>query len=290
MRSTQLSESLNATLNRYLQADHNIVQFFTHFNRIVVDKRYEEVKAIYNSRQQLSRMKLKRSPILNQVVNLYTPHIFDLFHNELDMSLSCRVKQCHELEGVVRYVISLYGDDRKYIVEALDKTNVMEIPERYILGRWRLDAKSGEIKGGKVEVDENDPKLEISARYRDLCPRMVKLATQASMYKPTYQLVDEGIKELCTKVNKMMVSFDDLGDCGSGSNIDMSSNPNFARVKGLKKNGGQKGRGRLKPWHEKTNKRIKIISQPTGLSKGMSFDEGELNPTGGESFLDNETF
>ena len=161
-------------------------------------------------------------------------------------------------------MISLYGDDRENIVEgnmevnelggekicqkirctcqkfenigilcdhaikALDSMNVMEIPERYILGRWRLDAKSGEIKGGKVEVDENDPKLEILARYRDLCPRMVKLATQASVYKSAYQLVDEGIKELCTKVNKMMVSFDDLGDCGNGNNIDMTSNPNFA--------------------------------------------------------------
>ncbi|KAL7198325.1 hypothetical protein ACSBR2_020765 [Camellia fascicularis] len=217
-------------------------------------------------------MKLKRSPILNQVANLYTPPIFDLFHNELDMSLSCQVKQCHELEREVRYMISLYGDDREYIVEgnmevnelggekncqkirctcqkfenigilcghaikALDRMNVMEILERYILSRWRLDAKSGKIKGGKVEVDENDPKLEISARYRDLCPRMVKLATQASVYKPAYQLVDEGIKELCTKVNKMMVSFDDLGDCGSGCNIDMTFNPNFARKIGQSSN------------------------------------------------------
>ncbi|KAL7203844.1 hypothetical protein ACSBR2_016989 [Camellia fascicularis] len=172
MRSTQLSESLNAALKRYLQADHNIVQLFTHFNRIVVDKRYKEVKTIYNSRQQLSRMKLERSPILNQVVNLYTLPIFDLFYNKLDMFLSCQVKECHELEGEVRYMISLYGYDREYIVEALDIMNGIEIPKRYILGRWRLHAKSGEIKGGKVAVDENDPKLEISARYRDVCPRM----------------------------------------------------------------------------------------------------------------------
>ena len=36
MRSTQLSESLNRTLRGYLKGDHNIVQFLTHFNRIVV--------------------------------------------------------------------------------------------------------------------------------------------------------------------------------------------------------------------------------------------------------------
>ncbi|KAF5951109.1 hypothetical protein HYC85_013102 [Camellia sinensis] len=142
-------------------------------------------------------MKLRKSPILNQVANLYTPPIFDLFHNELDMSLCCRVKQCNELEGEVRYMISLYGDDKEYIVEG----NM----ERYILVQWRLDANYGGIKGEKVEVDENDPKLEISTHYRDLCIRMVKLATQASVYKPTYQFFDEEIKELCAKVNKIMI-------------------------------------------------------------------------------------
>ncbi|KAF5952991.1 hypothetical protein HYC85_010935 [Camellia sinensis] len=98
---------------------------------------------------------------------------------------------------------------------------------------------------------------------------MVKLATQASVCKSAYQLVDEGIKELCAKVNKMIASFDGSGTCGSGNNIDMSSNPNFARVKGLKKkkDGRQKGGSRLKPWHEKANKMTKIISQPTHLSK-----------------------
>ncbi|KAL7234153.1 hypothetical protein ACSBR1_017695 [Camellia fascicularis] len=88
-------------------------------------------------------------------------------------------------------------------------------------------------KGEKVEVYENDPKSEISICYRDFCPRMVKLATQASVYKVAYQLVDEGIKELCAKVNKMIVSFDGSGACGSRNNIDMSSNPNFARDVGI---------------------------------------------------------
>ncbi|KAI8543541.1 hypothetical protein RHMOL_Rhmol08G0226700 [Rhododendron molle] len=42
MRSTQLSESLNAKLKRCL--------------KIVVEKRYEQAKAIYNSREKLQRL------------------------------------------------------------------------------------------------------------------------------------------------------------------------------------------------------------------------------------------
>ncbi|XP_028109693.1 protein FAR1-RELATED SEQUENCE 5-like [Camellia sinensis] len=266
---------------------------------IVVDKRYEEISAIYDSRQKLPRMKLKKSPILIQVRSLYTPPIFDLFHCELDTSLCCQVKQFHELEGEVKCVIGLYGNGKEYIVEgrveviglrgekscqeihctckkfenfgilyshaikALDRMNVMKIPERYILGRWRLDAKDCEVEEKNVVVDEDDPKLLILARYRDLCPRMVKLATQASMHKPAYQLVDEGIKELCVKVNNMMKG---VGSFGTNE-LDVDD-PNITQVKGIKKKDvGHKGRGRLKPWHEMMNKKTKVISQPTRLSK-----------------------
>ena len=52
MRSTQLSESLNAKLKKHLKSDHNIVQFFTHFDQVVLDKRYNESYAIYQSRQK----------------------------------------------------------------------------------------------------------------------------------------------------------------------------------------------------------------------------------------------
>ncbi|XP_028108771.1 protein FAR1-RELATED SEQUENCE 5-like [Camellia sinensis] len=258
MRSTQLSESLNAELKRHLKVDHNIVQFFTHFNRVVMDKRSEEVKAIYNSRQRLPRIKLKMSPMLIQVAKLYTPPIFDLFHNELDISLCCQVKRCHALGREVTYVIGLYGEDREYIVKcnvevnksggdnicpeihctcqkfesfgilyghaikALDRMNIMKIPERYILGRWRLDARDCAIEE-TVTVVENDPKLVIAARYRDLCPRMVKLAARSSEYKPAYQLVDETLKDLCAKVDNTMTSLDSSGTSGSDGNIEVGT-------------------------------------------------------------------
>ncbi|KAI8522906.1 hypothetical protein RHMOL_Rhmol13G0033200 [Rhododendron molle] len=82
MRSTQLSESLNAKVKKYVKFDHDIVQFFTHFDRLVMEKREEESDSIYHSREKLQRQKLKKSPILIQVAKLYTPPIFDLFHDQ----------------------------------------------------------------------------------------------------------------------------------------------------------------------------------------------------------------
>ncbi|CAL5378163.1 unnamed protein product [Camellia sinensis] len=131
-----------------------------------------------------------------------------------------------------------------------------------------------------VTVVENDPKLVIAARYRDLCPRMVKLAARSSEYKPAYQLVDETLKDLCAKVDNMMTSLDSSGASGSDGNIEVGTkefvvDPNFARAKGLKKKeGGHKGGSRLKPWHERTTKRTKVVSQPTRLTQriGQSSD------------------
>ncbi|KAL7186566.1 hypothetical protein ACSBR2_028323 [Camellia fascicularis] len=182
----------------------------------------------------------------------------------------------------------------KIMPKVLDRMNIMEIPERYLLGRWRLDAKDCAIKEA-ITVVENDPKLVIVARYKDLCPRMVKLATRSSGCKPAYQLVDETLRDLCAKVDNMMASLDGSGIFGSGGNIEVGTkefvvDPNFARAKGLKmKEGGHKGGSRLKPWHEKTTKRTKVVLQPTRLTQGLGFDLAKHNPMVAESVFRNDS-
>ncbi|XP_058196881.1 protein FAR-RED IMPAIRED RESPONSE 1-like [Rhododendron vialii] len=299
MRSTQLSESLNAKLKRCLKSDLNIVQFLTQFDIIVVEKRYEESKAIYNSREKLQRLLLKKSPMLIQVAQLYSPPLFDLFHDELDTSLRCKVKQCHELEGQFSCVITMRGQNVEYVVKGsveidetdeticrdvcctcrkfesfgilcshaikgLDRMSVMEIPERYVLGRWRLNAKECELEKGKSRVDENDPKLLKAARFRIICPKMVKLATQSCELEETYEFVEETLEYMCAKVADMLLG------AGEGAPIEVEKelevDPQFARVKGLKKKNGIqiKGTRRLKPWHElKSRKRKKVVSHST---------------------------
>ncbi|KAL7217056.1 hypothetical protein ACSBR1_028881 [Camellia fascicularis] len=104
---------------------------------------------------------------------------------------------------------------------------------------------------------------------------MVKLATRSSECKPAYQLVDETLRDLCAKVDNIMASLDGSSTFGSGGNIEVGTkefvvDPNFARAKGLKmKEGGHKGGSRLKPWHEKTTKRTKVVLQPTRLTQDL---------------------
>ena len=65
MKITQLSESFNANLKDCLRTDLNIVEFFTHFETVINQKKDKELEAEYNSRQKFPRLKLKSSPMLN---------------------------------------------------------------------------------------------------------------------------------------------------------------------------------------------------------------------------------
>ncbi|XP_028090677.1 protein FAR-RED IMPAIRED RESPONSE 1-like [Camellia sinensis] len=141
--------------------------------------------------------------------------------------------------------------------------NHRKILERYVLGRWRLDEKDCEVEEKNVIMDKDDSKLLILARYRYLCPRIVKLAIQASMHKPAYQLVDEGIKEFCVKVNNMMKGVENFGT----KELDVDD-PNFAQVKGIKKKDiGHKIIGQSR---NTTNVKNSSSSQPQTISQSSN--------------------
>ncbi|XP_030958312.1 protein FAR1-RELATED SEQUENCE 5-like [Quercus lobata] len=84
MKTTQLSESFNVDLKDCLRTDLNIVEFFTYFERVVNQKQDKELEAEYKSRHKFPRLKLKSSPMLNQVATVYMPTLFDLFQIEVE--------------------------------------------------------------------------------------------------------------------------------------------------------------------------------------------------------------
>ena len=48
MSSTQFSESFNAFLKYYISFDHNLGQFFMHFEQMLNDKRYKQLEVEYD--------------------------------------------------------------------------------------------------------------------------------------------------------------------------------------------------------------------------------------------------
>ena len=154
-----------------------------------------------------------------------------------------------------------------HAIKGLDRMSIMDIFESYVLGHWRLEAKYFDLKESKHTVVENDPKLLKASRFRIICPQMVKLATHSCELEEAYLYVEEMVKHMCEKVGNMILGT--RGLVGGDTNELEHNDHQYKQVKGLKKKKGipMKGRRRLKPWHEKTTKRRKIISQSTNPSE-----------------------
>ncbi|KAF7133134.1 hypothetical protein RHSIM_Rhsim09G0036200 [Rhododendron simsii] len=217
MWSTQISESLDAKLKRCLKSDLDIVQFLTQFDIIVVEKRYEESKAIYNSREKLQIVVEKISYVNSSCT----------INGEYVVKGSVEIDETNET--ICRDVCCTYrkfesfGILCSHAIKGLDRMSVMEIPERII------------------------------------CPKMVKLATQSCELEETYEFVEETLEYMCAKVADMLLRV------GEGAPIEVDKqvevDPQFARVKGLKKKSGIqiKDMRRLKRWHELKSRKRKLF-------------------------------
>ncbi|XP_075521519.1 protein FAR1-RELATED SEQUENCE 5-like [Primulina tabacum] len=64
MRSTQLSENINSDIKICMKPDLNIMQFFKHFEQVLKNKQYNELRFEFETRQKLPRLKLESSPML----------------------------------------------------------------------------------------------------------------------------------------------------------------------------------------------------------------------------------
>ena len=116
MRSTQLSESINSDIKSCTRPNLNINQFFKQFERIVEDKRYNELKHDFEMRQKLPRMIVQSSPLFQQLSQVYTPLIFDFFQREWDLITASSILERKETEARFDYVITMVDEKGKWIV------------------------------------------------------------------------------------------------------------------------------------------------------------------------------
>ncbi|WVZ83756.1 hypothetical protein U9M48_030861 [Paspalum notatum var. saurae] len=175
MRSTQLSESLNAELKRHFKSDFDIIRFLKHFKRVVQDKRNNELNAEFESRKKLPRIKM-RTAMLIQASKLYTPVIFEAFQVEYERSMAACTTT---LEGNNEFFVAIGGLDENFTLEkeykvtgdALQQTstcscgqfnrvrilyghalkvfdlmNIKALPTHYVDKRWTCEARSGTVQ------------------------------------------------------------------------------------------------------------------------------------------------
>ncbi|XP_027083622.1 protein FAR1-RELATED SEQUENCE 5-like [Coffea arabica] len=231
MRSTQLSESLNAAIKNHLKLDHDLVQFFRHFNRVVDEKRHNELIAEYEMRQKLPMVGLRQTPMLVHASETYSPTMFVAFQNEYGESTAMIMLRQQDAAIIVEFAVMRYdgGPERivvfnrndlsvrcsckKYENEGIlcghalkvfDTVGIKIISPEYIKSRWTKRARAGDCFDRRGQEVVADPKVMISTRYREFAPAMIKVATRAAMSEDTSKVAITVISDLSKRVELLL--------------------------------------------------------------------------------------
>ncbi|XP_020254585.1 protein FAR1-RELATED SEQUENCE 5-like [Asparagus officinalis] len=108
MQTTQLSESFNASLKGYLKSDVQLPEFFTHFIRMIFDKRYKELEAEYDLLFRIVHYKMDVS-ILIHAREVYTKARFKVFQAQFEESLKSSITKC--VSNGEKYIFTVVMDE-----------------------------------------------------------------------------------------------------------------------------------------------------------------------------------
>ncbi|KAL8479570.1 hypothetical protein ACS0TY_026458 [Phlomoides rotata] len=232
MTTTQRSESMNSVLKRYVSYKHNLLQFCQHFDRLVIDRRYEELKADCRSSYTIPVAAFPVQ-ILKHAISVYTHEV--LFEDEFHKANDAEVDLCGQVGEVFKYKVTLFrksyhhtvmlsmceekvscnckkiefaGILCSHVLKVFSLRHIMKIPELYIKKRWTKKAKKNIVEGRSDEVrvepsasmNEDEEKKLIGVHYKELCSLYNQLTTRGALTTKTFEIAKKyfvkGIEEI----------------------------------------------------------------------------------------------
>ncbi|XP_058752672.1 protein FAR1-RELATED SEQUENCE 5-like [Vicia villosa] len=285
MRSTQVNESLNAHFKSCMKPNVDIMQFFKHVERVVEEKRGNELSCDYESSHKLARLKYEMSPIILQMAKVHTHTVFEFFQNEFKLLLTLSISKRNESPSLSEYVITMVNHEgswkvsfdrtsisitcscRKFetfgilcshALKVFEVNDVKAIPVRYILRRWTREARCGIVQDFRGKEVEGDPMLSRTRKLRQIISKFIRVATDASSYEEYLTIVGESVEVVRKKIMELRLQNRD-------NDTHSSENPSFlshglTQPKGFKKRQGLKRQKRLKGWVERQLAKKSIAS------------------------------
>lgn len=92
-------------LKKYLKPKHNLLRCFEHYERVLVDCRYEELVANFKM-LQTTLVLLLGVEMLRHRVKVYTPEVFKLFEEEYKRILDYNIYKVGKSEMTTEYKVS----------------------------------------------------------------------------------------------------------------------------------------------------------------------------------------
>lgn len=229
MNRSHLGESLSNKLRSYLNSDQDVLPFFKHFERVVDEQRYKETEA--NDEMNHCKPKLMGNVVLlKHASEMFTPKAFEVFQSEYEKFLNVVANQCSQNGYLSEYKVNTFGKSQEYTVtfdssddtvicscmkfeyvgflcshalRVLDHRNIKVVPSRYILRRWRKDARIGCPQEDSDFIQEN-PKLVVARRYRDMCRSILTISARAADSDDAFQFASRRLNEVIEGVEKIL--------------------------------------------------------------------------------------
>ena len=106
---------MNSQIKRYITYNYDLLRFFCHFQRLVDDRHFEELRADFKATQSTPSLEYPVE-ILKHAASVYTPAIFKLFNRELWLTWDCELHKEGEVGSVVKYKVISPRKSRQHIV------------------------------------------------------------------------------------------------------------------------------------------------------------------------------
>ncbi|CAN1262657.1 Protein FAR1-RELATED SEQUENCE 5 [Linum perenne] len=241
MKSSQLSESLNSNLRRYVNSKMTLSRFFEQFDRMIENKRETELQADYTMGQAKLDNRYHKNSLARHAATVYTPEIFNFFQDEYSEAFGYTMDEVESQqdEGIKKYIVYKFEmnedklDERQLIVSEKDfifqcscrtyeycgwicrhiirafdymflttkNIRYLTLPETYIKKRWTKYAKIGFQFSFSTPTNTNTESV-YTVRFQALSAMTLKFITIASSNETIYEHVFNSTKELLLEAEK----------------------------------------------------------------------------------------
>ncbi|KAH7661074.1 FHY3/FAR1 family protein [Dioscorea alata] len=221
-------ESYTTLLKESLSLDKDLREFFKHYDKLVEERRYAERQADYHAGQANPRFHLLR---MWQAENAFTPAIFDRFRVEFELFMNCTIYARGEVGPISEYEVTAKEKTKGHYVrfdssdgtmtcgckkfefigiqcchalKVLDFRNIKELPQQYILKRWRKDAKTGSIRENHASTFDYNLESSLPKRYNSLCRTLYRIAARAAENVEAYAFLENQSDQLLEQVERIL--------------------------------------------------------------------------------------
>ena len=95
---------MNSQTKRYITYNYDLLRFFRHFQRLVNDRHFEELRTNFKATQSKPSLEYLVE-ILKHAASVYTPAVFKLFNRGLWLTWDCDLHKDGEIGSVVKYKV-----------------------------------------------------------------------------------------------------------------------------------------------------------------------------------------